>query len=260
MEELKAPTFVKKEHSVRKYWSDEGQTLGTRNTHNVGSTTDTVPKTEDWEYKLVVDKYLEMYKTYKDGTKSWAENKGKWYYLVLQHCSPELKTELKNSAWWEEAATNTDIVALLLIIRDVMHNKKERAHNTMGLVENDVAMFTMPMESNDTLDDYYGVFKAQVDTIKAHGNNPGYHGVVYHEHYKVITVSKGYDTKEKLDAVEDVDIKRMKSEAMKSSTGAYLRYLFLIMADGRYMPVNMFLHEVFLAEKQQYPRNATCCP
>ena len=125
----------------------------------------------------------------------------------------------------------------------------------MGLVENDVAMFTMPMESNDTLDDYYGVFKAQVDTIKAHGNNPGYHGVVYHEHYKVITVSKGYDTKEKLDAVEDVDIKRMKSEAMKSSTGAYLGCLFLIMADGRYTPVNKFLHEAFLAEKEQYPRS-----
>ena len=76
---------------------------------------------------LVVDKYLKGYKTYKKGTKAWAENKGKCYYLVLQHFPPELKTKLKNLAWWEAAATDTDIVALLLIIWDVIQNKKERA-------------------------------------------------------------------------------------------------------------------------------------
>ena len=51
------------------------------------------------------------------------------------------------------------------------------------------------------------------------------------------------------------EVKRMKLEALKSSTGAYLGCLFLIMADGRYKPVKKFLHKAFLAEKQQYPRN-----
>ena len=55
------------------------------------------------------------------------ENRGKCYYLVLQHCPPELKTELKNVARWEAATSNTDFVAFLMIIRGVMHNKKERA-------------------------------------------------------------------------------------------------------------------------------------
>ena len=73
----------------------------------------------------------------------------------------------------------------------------------MGLVESDAALFTNPMESKDTLDKYYRVFKAQVDTTKAHGGNPGYHDAVYCEHYKALTISKGYDTKEKLDAVGD---------------------------------------------------------
>ena len=92
-------------------------------------------------------------------------NKGKCYYLILQHCPPELKTELKNLARWEPAAANSDVVVLLLIIQDVIHNKKERAQSTMALVESDPALFTNLMESKDTLDEYYRVFKAQADTI-----------------------------------------------------------------------------------------------
>ena len=88
MEELKAPTFVQSDCHVRVYWSDKGQTLETNNKRNAGSTTDNVPKLEDWEHKLEVDKYLKKYKTCKDGTKAWAENKGKCYYLILQHCPP----------------------------------------------------------------------------------------------------------------------------------------------------------------------------
>ena len=178
MKELQAPTFVKSDRPVRVYWSDEGRTLKTKNKRNAGAAKDNMPKSEDWEHKLEVEDYLKKYKLYKEGTKGWAENKGKCYYMVLQHCPPELKTELKNSSRWEAAAAETDVVALLLIIWDVMHNKKERAQSTMGLVKNDVTLFTNPMESKDILDEYYLVFKAQVDMIKAHNGNPGYYGVV----------------------------------------------------------------------------------
>jgi hypothetical protein len=77
---------------------------------------------EDLEDKFDVNKYLEKHKTYKEGTKDWEKNKGKCYYLILQQYPPELKTELKNSAQWEAAETNTGAVALLLISQDVMHN------------------------------------------------------------------------------------------------------------------------------------------
>ena len=113
---------------------------------------DNVPKSEDWEHKLEVKEYLKKYKFYNEGTKAWTENKGKCYYLILQHCPPELKTELKNSAQW---AADTNGVALLLIIRDVMHNKKERAQSTIGLVESDTTLFNNPVGSKDTLDEYY---------------------------------------------------------------------------------------------------------
>ena len=97
-EELKAPTFVKSDRPSGVYWAEESQTRKTNNIQYAGSKTDNAPKLEDWEHKLKVDKYLEKYKTYKDGTKAWDNNKGKCYYLILQHCPLELKTKLKNSA------------------------------------------------------------------------------------------------------------------------------------------------------------------
>ena len=77
----------------------------------------------------------------------------------------------------------------------------------MGLVESDTALFTTPMETKHTLCEYDHVFKAQVDTIEAHGGNPGYHGTVYQEHYNALTVSKGCNAAKKLAAVGDTEKK-----------------------------------------------------
>ena len=125
MEELKATAFVKLFRPVTMCWADKGQTRTTKSDCNTGAVIDNEPKLEDWEYKLAVNKYLRGYKMYKEGTKAWVENKCKCYYLILQQCPPELKTELNNSAWWKAATTNTDAVALLLIFWDVMHNKRD---------------------------------------------------------------------------------------------------------------------------------------
>ena len=77
MEELKPPVFVKSERPVRVYWADADQTRETNNKRNAGSTVDNVPKSEDWEHKLVIEEYLDKYKLYKEGMKAWEENKGK---------------------------------------------------------------------------------------------------------------------------------------------------------------------------------------
>ena len=132
---------------------------------------------------------MEGYKTHKGGTKAWKDNKGKGYCLVLHHCPSEPKTELKNSARWEAATSNADVVALLLIIRDVMHNKKERAQSTIGLMESNVTLYTTILKGNNTLDEYYRMFKAQIDTIEAHGGNPGYCSALAQEHLEVQLVS-----------------------------------------------------------------------
>ena len=63
-------------------------------------------------------------------------------------------------------------MVLLLIIWEAVHNKKEWAESTMGLVESAMLLFTTPMETAYILDKYYRIFKAQVDTMWAHGGNP----------------------------------------------------------------------------------------
>ena len=79
-----------------------------------------------------------------------------------------------------------------------------------------------------------------------------------HKHYEVIMISKGYDTKGKLDAVDNADIKTMRLEALKSSTGAYIGCLFLKMANGRYKPVKKIY--IRLSLRKNNNTRATCCP
>ena len=74
----------------------------------------------------MVDEYHGGYKTHKEDTNAWAKNKGKYYYLILQKYPPELKTKLKDLARWEAAVANAVVGALLLIIWDVMHNKRNK--------------------------------------------------------------------------------------------------------------------------------------
>ena len=70
MEELKAPIFVKLVCPVRMYCANEEQTHKKKHKCNTGNTEDSKLKVKDLKHKLVVDEYLEGYKTYKEGTKS----------------------------------------------------------------------------------------------------------------------------------------------------------------------------------------------
>ena len=53
------------------------------------------------------------------------------------------------------AAPNTDIVALLLIIEDIIHNKVEQVQGAMGLVESNMIVYTTTLDLKDTLNEYY---------------------------------------------------------------------------------------------------------
>ena len=67
----------------------------------------------------------------------------------------------------------------------------------MGFVESNAALYTTIMKSGNILDEYYCVFKAQINTIKANGGDPGYHLALAQEHLEAQLVSKGFDTPEK---------------------------------------------------------------
>ena len=102
-------------------------------------------------------------------------------------------------------------MSLLLIIRDVMHNKKERAQSTIGLMESDVTLYTTILKGNNTLDEYYRMFKAQIDTIEAHGGNPGYCSALAQEHLEVQLVSNWVRHSRETKTVVGEDPKRDKN-------------------------------------------------
>ena len=83
----------------------------------------------------------------------------------------------------------------------------------------------------DTLGEYYQVFKAQVDTVEAHGGNPGYHRAVYQTLVDAYAKENDYDTTERLKTLKGEELKKMKAEAVKIISGAYLGCIFLIMAN-----------------------------
>ena len=100
------------------------------------------------------EEFLEANKTYKDCMSSWEKNRSKAYYLVMKHCPPKLKTELKNSTQWEEIAANQSVVRFLLAIQDVTLNKKDRRHGMMAFVEDYFKLYMITQRPDETLDEY----------------------------------------------------------------------------------------------------------
>ena len=63
-------------------------------------------------------------------------------------------------------------------------------------VENNAALYTTIMMGLNTLNEYYRVFKTQIDAIEAHDGNPGYHLVLAQEHLEAYMENKELDTRE----------------------------------------------------------------
>ena len=94
------------------------------------------------------------------------------------------------------------------MIRDINQNKKERKESVMIIMESNVEIYTIHQGSRESLDEYYKVFKAQVDTIDAHGGNSGYHPVVYALHLAALLEKKSI-AKEDYDAKKEVEKKAL---------------------------------------------------
>ena len=193
MSTLQTPEFEEPKILTREYWADRARTVKTNERTRPGAggaVKDNPSVLEDWEHNLKVKEYKAERNIYNEQVLAWKENRAKCYYLVLSHCPRALEHQLKNSLKWEETESNQDVVAPLKMIRDIIHNKKERKESTMTIVESDVEIFTIQQDSGETLDEYCKVFKAQVDTIDVHGGNAGYHLVVYAIHLAALMEKK----------------------------------------------------------------------
>ena len=258
MSTLKRPEFQEPTIPTREYWGDPEQTRRTKDRTRPGAKSTVVNNVlvlEDWEHGLAVEQYKADRKIYNKQVMAWKENKAKCYYLVLSHCPRALEHQLKNSTKWDETESNQDVVALLQMIRDITHNKKERKESVMAIVESDLELYTIAQDPGESLDEYYKVFLAQVDTIDAHGGNAGYHPVIYTAHMETTLQKKG-KTRDEYDAMDEESRTAIQSEVIKAAKEAYLACLFIQLADDkRYGDVKRALADNYLLGKQEYPQD-----
>ena len=52
----------------------------------------------------------------------------------------------------------TNVVALLVLIRDLQYNKTDRKRSIMATVEADFGLYSCAQEKNQSTDDYYKMF------------------------------------------------------------------------------------------------------
>ena len=256
MSAIVAPVITEADRPTRKYWADSSGTAETNNkTNGTGNAlVEMTPFKEEWEHDLNIEDFKIKRRAFQEQVAAWKDNKAKCCYLVLSHCPKELVPELRNSTKWAGTEDNRDVVALLKMIRDITHNKKERKESVTTIAKSDVELFTILQEPGQDLYNYYKVFKAQVDIINAHGGNAGHHPVVYMLHLSAKLKSKKIKNDAYVAMSED-DKKPIQAEATNTSKGAYFTCPFLLMADEDcYGGVKATLDDNCLLGKQEHPQ------
>ena len=207
--------------------------------------------TDDDIFKMDVSIWVEEYKEFRSKCAAWEENKARMYNLVLLQCPRALETQLKTLSDWENISSDQDVVELLLLIRDVTHKHDETKQGTMALVESDLLLYLSHMKTGDDPDDFMRLFKAQVDTINAHGGQAGLHPRLLNEHYDELVE---YHPKDAKDLTSEERL-ALTTQARKESCEEYLSCLFIRVADNaRYKGLKTTLDNQFLLDKSAYPK------
>ena len=73
--------------------------------------------------------------------------------MVLQDCLPDVEEELRNQSTWTNGQYNQKVITLLLMIRDITHNMRDRKQGVMAIVECAVEMNTTAQKSLETTEE-----------------------------------------------------------------------------------------------------------
>ena len=119
---------------------------------------------------------------------------------MLQNFQKELEAELRNQNSWNAAEDTRSVIAVLLLIHDFSFNKTDRNRSIMATVEADAGLYLGTHQPDQSEDNFYKKFTAQVDTIKANRGSAGLHKVVYKKHMMALR-DRDLDTAELLAAM-----------------------------------------------------------
>ena len=101
---------------------------------------------------------------------------------MLQHCLKELEAELRNQDSWKTAEDLRRVITILFLIQNLSFNKMDRKRSSMSTVEADADLYLGTKRPDQSMDNFYKTFTAQVETINANRGIVGFHNGVYNKH------------------------------------------------------------------------------
>ena len=125
----------------------------------------------DWAVKL--KKHETSFRNWKKDVEEWKEVSGSALFLLRGHCPPATMSKVKGHMGWKKAESNTDVIGLLRIIRDMTHSVKDEAHATVAMVKRDLDLFACGQTKGETHEKYEERFNARADVVNAHDGEAG---------------------------------------------------------------------------------------
>jgi hypothetical protein len=91
-----------------------------------------------------------------------------------------VEQKIVSSDQWMLINIKQDLIAVLTMIQDATHQHDEVKGGMIQVVEQDIRLFVCEFQyKNQSIIDYYKLFKAQMDVINVHGGCFGYHPSLY---------------------------------------------------------------------------------
>ena len=126
-------------------------------------------------YQVVMSDYIDNQKETRIEERDWKENGPKLWNLVLSHCPKTVTLKLEAQPGYEVQALARDPIKLLIMLRDIAQSFDATKDATMSIVESDVRLYLGFQGKKASIDEYATLYRSRIDTIKAHGGEPGYH-------------------------------------------------------------------------------------
>jgi hypothetical protein len=169
---------------------------------------------------VAIEKWKVAFNKYNKEKDAWEEVKGKAYHLVLSHCHPEVRARLEGLADWPTTSQDKNVIALLRGIRAIAHQNDDTKPGAMQYVEQNLNLeLGFQTKKDQSLADFYKIFKARVEVIDALGGKAGFHHVLYNNHLQKICTRDGNTVATRTPAQRD--------EAIKTSCEEYKACLFI---------------------------------
>ena len=177
----------------------------------------------------------------------WETCSAKIYNLLLIHCPPYLEEVLKTMTNWDLVSASDNSMGLLVMIRDVSHDKTGEKQTVMTFFELTIELFTFFQQVGMSNDEYAIMFKAYVEALTAHGGTPWHYPALMQKHWDLLLAARML-VETQISADCDVKVaKELEAEARKIADDEFLACLFIRMADSkRYWELNLKLSNTFV--------------